>query len=145
MKNLIYVSMTFFISIIFSCTINYQEKLNVPEFNNIEESYKWIKYNIKYEDDIVQFGKNNYWQYPEETLNNKKGDCEDRAILLLKICEQQFNIKGELVAFSKNDNEGHMTVKINNNYYGTVKEYNIEKEHYNYDISMSMAYNNFGY
>jgi hypothetical protein len=139
------IVLIFFVSLIFSCTVNYQEKLDVPEFDNIEEAYKWVKNNIKYEDDISQFGKNNYWQYPEQTLYNKKGDCEDKAILLLKICSEQFGEKGELVAFVNDNNEGHMTVKIDGEFYGVVKDYNIEKEHYNYDISMSMSYNNFSY
>lgn len=48
--------------------------------------YFWKHYS--YETDQQQFGKEEYWQSPEEFLQNKKGDCEDFALMqqaLLKL------------------------------------------------------------
>jgi len=45
----------------------------------------WVIENIKYVSDSTQTGYNEYWQFPYETLNSKKGDCEDGAILLANI------------------------------------------------------------
>lgn len=43
---------------------------------------RWIIQNIKYVPDKQQYGMGEYWAFPYQTLNNKKGDCEDGAILL---------------------------------------------------------------
>lgn len=41
---------------------------------------KYMWRHIAYVNDRRQFGQEEYWQSPEETLNNKKGDCEDLAL-----------------------------------------------------------------
>lgn len=40
---------------------------------------KFIWKNFSFERDQHQFGREEYWQAPEELLKNKKGDCEDFA------------------------------------------------------------------
>lgn len=41
----------------------------------------WISNNIKYKSDWDQYGVDEFWQTPLETLKLKTGDCEDYAIL----------------------------------------------------------------
>ena len=43
---------------------------------------KYVRRNIKYVSDRVQYRKSEYWASVTETLANKKGDCEDGAILI---------------------------------------------------------------
>jgi len=49
------------------------------------ESLMYVMDNIKYTPDKSQYGMNEYWCFNYETLNSKKGDCEDGAILLYSL------------------------------------------------------------
>jgi len=43
----------------------------------------WVAYNIEYEPDEDRFGQKDYWETPEEILNDPRvGDCEEFSILL---------------------------------------------------------------
>jgi len=42
----------------------------------------WVAANVEYKSDEEQWGVDEYWQTPEETLSLRTGDCEDFAILL---------------------------------------------------------------
>jgi predicted transglutaminase-like cysteine proteinase len=42
----------------------------------------WVAANVEYKSDEEQWGVEDYWQTPEETLTLYAGDCEDFAILL---------------------------------------------------------------
>ena len=44
---------------------------------------KWVRDNVKYYSDNKQFNMNERWTLPMETLQRKKGDCEDGAILIM--------------------------------------------------------------
>lgn len=46
---------------------------------------KWVMQNIQYHSDKKQFNMNDRWTLPWETLQRKKGDCEDGAILLIAL------------------------------------------------------------
>lgn len=46
---------------------------------------KWVMKNIKYRSDKKQFNMNERWTLPMETLQRKKGDCEDGAILIMSL------------------------------------------------------------
>lgn len=54
-------------------------------FRNEQEVGKWIDENIEYEKDDLD-----YWRTPQETIDERKGDCEDQALLYIGICYQQF-------------------------------------------------------
>ena len=43
---------------------------------------KWVRANVKYERDINFYKHNEFWAKAYMTLKNKKGDCEDGAILI---------------------------------------------------------------
>lgn len=49
------------------------------------EALKWVKANIEYKPDKSEYGMDEFWAYPYQTLGHKKGDCEDGAILLANI------------------------------------------------------------
>ena len=46
---------------------------------------EWVYNNIKYVTDHKQFKRNETWLFPSETLQLRKGDCEDGAALLASI------------------------------------------------------------
>ncbi len=46
---------------------------------------KWVSKNIKYRSDKKQFNMAERWTLPMETLQRRKGDCEDGAILLVDL------------------------------------------------------------
>ncbi len=43
--------------------------------------------NVTYATDQEMHGRNDYWQYPAETLISGEGDCEDQALLLASVLE----------------------------------------------------------
>ena len=60
-------------------------RLHGTQDNKVINALRWVKENITYEVDSKRFGVAEKWQTIEETLNFKKGDCEDGAILLFCI------------------------------------------------------------
>ncbi|HTL47462.1 MAG TPA: transglutaminase-like domain-containing protein [Verrucomicrobiae bacterium] len=59
-------------------------KLSTPE-----DLAKYMWRNFRYENDQSNFGKAEYWQSPEEFMENKAGDCEDFALFASEILKQQ--------------------------------------------------------
>lgn len=51
-----------------------------PEFESPKDLARWLKKNIRFEEDRFLFGKEDYWQSPEEFYNRRSGDCEDYAL-----------------------------------------------------------------
>jgi hypothetical protein len=54
--------------------------------SNNEKMYlieEWVNKNIHYRSDKKQFNMSERWTLPTETLQRKKGDCEDGSILLI--------------------------------------------------------------
>ena len=47
------------------------------KIGSLEDYVQWLQENIKYKKDE----KKDYWSTPEETLQDKRGDCEDYAFL----------------------------------------------------------------
>jgi len=57
-----------------------------PRHSNDLKMYKiekWVTKNIRYISDRKQFNMNERWTLPNETLQRRKGDCEDGAILMI--------------------------------------------------------------
>jgi hypothetical protein len=62
------------------------KKIIGSESRNDSKVYKiekWVRDNVKYYSDNKQFNMNERWTLPMETLQRKKGDCEDGAILIM--------------------------------------------------------------
>jgi hypothetical protein len=53
-----------------------------PTQDGFDAIRDWVAANIEYKIDEEQWGVDEYWQTPEETLSLHTGDCEDFAILL---------------------------------------------------------------
>jgi len=51
------------------------------------ESLRYVMRTILYKPDIQKWGKPEYWQTAPETMHSLSGDCEDGAILLMKVME----------------------------------------------------------
>lgn len=69
-----------------------------PFESDLQAIRNWVATNIQYESDpqkpplririrnwITHLNHSDYWHYPEETIKNRKGDCEDFAILLCSL------------------------------------------------------------
>jgi transglutaminase-like putative cysteine protease len=53
--------------------------------SNDEKMFKilmWVINNIKYVSDLTNYGKQEYWALPTETIQKGSGDCEDGAFLI---------------------------------------------------------------
>jgi len=48
----------------------------------------YMQKNFRYVSDRIQFGKDEYWQTPEEMFQRQKGDCEDYAIFAEAVLKQ---------------------------------------------------------
>jgi len=94
MKNLLkYISLTIVllsaIQIQAETTMERQAKKIVGRIkkndDKVYEIERWVSKNIKYRSDKKQFNMNERWTLPMETLQRRKGDCEDGAILLIDL------------------------------------------------------------
>ena len=51
------------------------------ELKTPDDVARYLWRNFSFEDDQRQFHQNEYWQSPEEFLKNRRGDCEDFAVM----------------------------------------------------------------
>jgi hypothetical protein len=76
-----------------------------------EVTYKQVRFYIQgkitYTRDTVLYQKTEYIATASEIWCNKRGDCEDIAILELALCNQLFNKKGKLLRGYSKDGIGH--------------------------------------
>jgi predicted transglutaminase-like cysteine proteinase len=83
--------------------------------NNPVEIYRFVRDEIKYEEDYLTFDyRFEYWQFPEETLKLRTGDCEDQAILLCTLLRAKGYSPEEVkVVFGlTSSNTGHAWVEL---------------------------------
>jgi hypothetical protein len=62
----------------------------------VKEAANWVRDHITYESDIDQYGVPDYWASPEQTLASGYGDCEDQALLFLRIVKESLQLEGEV-------------------------------------------------
>lgn len=67
-----------------------------PTQDGFDAIRDWVAANIEYKTDEEQWGIEEYWQTPEETLSLRTGDCEDFAILLCTLL-RAYGISGEQI------------------------------------------------
>jgi hypothetical protein len=91
------------------CGCSVVEYEPAPEFDSIEDLLLWVSVFIKYTSD----GYFDNWQTPEETLDLRSGDCEDKAALFLFLSGDE----GNLIAVQKPGYNAHMIVEIDSIYY----------------------------
>ena len=84
------------VSILFTANVSMAEtaierlikKIVRTRYSNDTKMYKieqWVIKNIRYKSDKKQFNMMERWTLPYETLQRRKGDCEDGAILLIAL------------------------------------------------------------
>jgi len=93
-------------------------------WRDYQRLYQWVVDNIKYNYDtnlpllpMAMSGdltwEQEYWRMPEETLNNKVGDCEDMAALLASLMlsynNQQYGVWAIII---RNQDSGHVAVAL---------------------------------
>lgn len=83
--------------------------------NDPVQIYKFVRDEIRYVEDYLTYDyRFEYWQFPEETLRIRTGDCEDQAILLCTL----FRAKGygpddaKVVFGLTSENNGHAWVEL---------------------------------
>ncbi len=80
-----------------------------PTKDGFDAIRDWVAANISYVSDEEQWGVEDYWQIPQETLSLHTGDCEDFAILLCTLL-RAYGISGEHIYVAigvANDGYGH--------------------------------------
>ena len=94
-----------------------KEKLLKRNFDDtVLACQQYIVKNYKYESDVNSVGYNEYWQFPNETLYLKMGDCEDGSLLMASlICsagvpEWRVRCNAGFVLDDKNIQQGHAYV-----------------------------------
>ncbi len=89
--------------------------------HEVKDLNDWIYENIDYNYDVYVGYKNNIgtecWQYPSETLSLGRGDCEDKALLLVSMCLSQEKVGWLYVAEVELTKDGdkmqHVCVFVN--------------------------------
>jgi transglutaminase-like putative cysteine protease len=86
----------------------------------------WVGDNIQYRHDEDVYGVREYWQFGNETISLKTGDCEDFAILLCSLLRAAgYSANDVYVVIGKNAEGYHAWVKIN---LDTIGWYNLEPQ-----------------
>jgi peptidoglycan hydrolase CwlO-like protein len=112
-------------SIVYSITGGWSDTSDWNEFwTDVKALYTWIRTNIEYRSDglspVLPFNPSNdlyyraeMWQFPNETLELEKGDCEDQALLLCSMirCYSGMNYSAECVWITSSI-VGHVGVQI---------------------------------
>ncbi|HIH96019.1 MAG TPA: hypothetical protein HA348_00765 [Thermoplasmata archaeon] len=96
---------------------------NKPFFVNESRTIRnWVATNIKFRSDLEEnwlsclrrnLNPFEFWQYPEETIKSKSGDCEDFAILLCSLLRANgYSPEEVFVALSVEGSTGHAFVAV---------------------------------
>lgn len=94
----------------------------------------WVHDNIDYKYDTEDM-----WQPPEVTTELKTGDCEDMALLMLRMVYDSYGIKGKLVTIrADGTDEVHAIVEYDI-YYDPTNNVSYEKPEQ--DIVYVLSYN----
>jgi hypothetical protein len=92
--------------------------------SDLQAIRNWVAINTKYKFDVFNWQEAlqrnlnplDYWQYPEETIKSKSGDCEDFAILLCSLLRASGYSPNEVyVVLGKSNQGGHSFVALKEN------------------------------
>jgi len=84
------------------------ESSHEPTEEGFDAIRDWVAHNIEYEPDEDRSGQKDYWETPEEILNNSRiGDCEEFSILLCTLLRAySINAEQVYVVIGVDGNEG---------------------------------------
>ena len=79
--------------VVIQITGGWSDSTNLEEYwDDLKKMYDWVTFNVKYSYDspsplMPEIGGsvswiNDFWRFPNETIRDKRGDCEDQALLL---------------------------------------------------------------
>lgn len=106
------------------CISNYSFDDNI-QVSSFELSFIWTRNNIQY-----SLSDGSYYKTPEQTYNDKYGNCADLCGMTMYILDKYFGVYSYLVFVLDNtDGTQHSIIRIDNKYY----EYNSAKQ-INYKI-----------
>jgi hypothetical protein len=91
---------------------------------NLAFATKFVKNYVEYRYDKDQFGYDEHFQYPWETVKNGFGDCEDSGILIYQLAKTNLKIKMILLQLRNINDSGLHIVAYHNGiiYDGTSGE-----------------------
>jgi|GEM_PF-776981 peptidoglycan hydrolase CwlO-like protein len=112
-------------NIVYSITGGWSNPSDWNEYwRDVKAMYSWVVDNIEYRYDglypILPYNPsealgfaNEMWQFPNETLSLRKGDCEDMAILLCSMirCYNNMKYRVECIAI-ESSTSGHVAVQM---------------------------------
>jgi predicted transglutaminase-like cysteine proteinase len=102
----------------------------------------WVGANIQYRSDIEIHGKNDYWQFPNETIPLRTGDCEDFSTLLCSLLRADgWSPDRVYVIVGERNNQYHAWVRVTWN----DLQYNIEPQGNGFVIAMGDVLSLSGY
>lgn len=77
--------------------------------NRLREAYNYVTLNMQYMKDMTQWGYEEVWAMPDETLRRRMGDCEDLSFLLCSLL-RALGVPARVV-FGLYKGEGHAWVE----------------------------------
>ncbi|MBI5539675.1 MAG: transglutaminase domain-containing protein [Bacteroidia bacterium] len=87
--------------------------------NQIESCFNYVSLNIEYVIDKQQYGFDEYWAFPEETISRRMGDCEDTSFLLASLLlASGINQNYIRVVIGFLHRKGHAWVEVDTSDYG---------------------------
>ena len=90
----------------------YKIKSIGEKFETVEEVHKWVWENIDYTN------KKDVFQLPQETLDSRKGDCEDYTLLFIAMVYKYLDYKCHYVEISLDGKQlDHAVAKYKGRYY----------------------------
>ena len=102
----------------------------------------WVGNNIQYRSDLEIHGETEYWQFPNETISLRTGDCEDFSILLCSLLRADGWAPDKVyVIVGESNNNYHAWVRITWN----DLQYNIEPQGTGFAIAMGDSLSLSGY
>jgi hypothetical protein len=73
----------------------------------------WVGHNIQYRSDLEIHGEDDFWQFPNETIQLKTGDCEDFSILLCSLFRADgWSPDKTYVIVGEHNNQYHAWVRV---------------------------------
>ena len=118
LKDYIVCILVIILSVLLNRTYNHYryKEIKVKSLENINA---WIYHNIKA---MPEKRGQDYWQYPDETMYLKSGDCEDMAILFREIAERKLKLNVNMLwVVSPDRSISHMVIEYQGNIYDPME------------------------